>query len=190
MFKSSILAGMFIAVAGMLYLIIGGIEGAILFSVGLLGVVIFNAHLFTGKAGFVSSIKDVTNLFYIILVGNMIGVALVSLPMRLAEYNLTDVADELIKLRLDSSYVSCYIKGMFCGLLMTTAVYGVTKNTYLPLVFSVPAFILCGFYHSIADWSYWLMSSYDLNYLGKWVVIVLGNFVGCNLPNLLRLRSI
>ena len=40
MFKSSILAGMFIAVAGMLYLIIGGIEGAILFSVGLLGVVI------------------------------------------------------------------------------------------------------------------------------------------------------
>lgn len=100
MFKSSILAGMFIAVAGMLYLIIGGIEGAILFSVGLLGVVIFNAHLFTGKAGFVSSIKDVTNLFYIILVGNMIGVALVSLPMRLAEYNLTDVADELIKLHI------------------------------------------------------------------------------------------
>jgi len=189
MFRRSILAGMFIAIASMLYLLIGGIEGAVLFSVGLLGVVTFNAHLFTGRAGFIDSLKSVTYLFSIILIGNMIGVALVSLPIRLAEYNLTDAADKLIELRLNSSYVSCYIRSMFCGLLMTTAVYGVSKNTYLPLLFSVPAFILCGFYHSIADWSYWLMSSHDLNYLPKWLVIVLGNFAGCNLPNALKSRS-
>lgn len=195
MFKSSILAGMFIAVAGMLYLIIGGIEGAILFSVGLLGVVIFNAHLFTGKAGFVSSVRSVADLFGIILIGNVIGVMIVAGLLRLADYNVSSIASGIIESRINSSMISCFVKGIFCGLLMTTAVYGVKeKNTYLPLLFSIPAFILCGFYHSIADCFYFSMIdfsnfAYVEFYLPRWVVIVLGNFIGCNLPNLLRFRS-
>ena len=46
-----ILAGIFISIAGIIYLKVGGIPGAVLFSLGLLGVVECQGKLFTGLAG-------------------------------------------------------------------------------------------------------------------------------------------
>ena len=43
---------MMISLGCTVYLKIGGIVGAILFSIGLLGVVTYQLNLFTGKAGF------------------------------------------------------------------------------------------------------------------------------------------
>ena len=69
------------------------------------------------------------------------------------------------------------------------------EDKYLPLLFGVPVFILCGFLHSIADAFYisvlpfeFLESNFNVilyNYIG----IVIGNFIGCNLVKIIRLKK-
>ena len=49
-FALSIIAGLFIGIAGFGYLAVGGIPGAILFAFGLIGVVSYKCKLFTGTA--------------------------------------------------------------------------------------------------------------------------------------------
>ena len=69
---------------------------------------------------------------------------------------------------------------------MTLAVQGTDKGRWLPLLFGIPAFILCGFPHCIADAFY--IASLPLDYITAHAVdlsafycaIVAGNFLGCN----------
>ena len=90
----------------------------------------------------------------------------------------------------------CGLLGIGCGFIMTTAVkFAKDKDKYLPLLFGVPVFILCGFLHSIADAFYisvlpfeFLESNFNVilyNYIG----IVIGNFIGCNLVKIIRLKK-
>jgi formate/nitrite transporter FocA (FNT family) len=75
-------------------------------------------------------------------------------------------------------------RGIGCGILMELAVWSYReKGTVLGVLFCVPAFILSGFYHSVADAFYYLVS-YDK--LGIWVlwiypITVIGNFIGCSI---------
>lgn len=185
--KKSMLAGMFIALAGMVYLTVGGINGSLLFNIGLLGVTLYQANLFTGKAGFLGK-SDYPYLFYNILFGNLIGVSFVALLLQLADYNVSETANNIINGRIESSYLATLIKGIFCGFLMTTAIEGVKNKTYLPLLWCVPVFILSGYYHSIADWFYFSMTNYNnyIYYLPKWFIILIGNTIGCNIPRFLK----
>jgi formate/nitrite transporter FocA (FNT family) len=70
---------------------------------------------------------------------------------------------------------------------MTTAVTFARKNQYMPLLFAVPLFIVCGFPHCVADAFYYLCVPLDFflsdpfGILGLYVCIVLGNLIGCNL---------
>jgi formate/nitrite transporter FocA (FNT family) len=70
---------------------------------------------------------------------------------------------------------------------MTTAVQFARQKQYLPLLFGVPLFIICGFTHCVADAFYYLCVPFAfwklhaLEILGVYVCIVLGNLVGCNL---------
>lgn len=64
------------------------------------------------------------------------------------------------------------------------------KQQWLPLLFGVPVFILCGFTHCIADAFYYCMASPSL-LLGNagmilltYVLVVIGNLAGCNLYRL------
>lgn len=47
----SILAGIMISIACVTYLSAGGVVGALLFTMGLLGILFYQMKLFTGKAG-------------------------------------------------------------------------------------------------------------------------------------------
>lgn len=181
--RKSIFAGMMIAIAGMAYLSVGGIEGAVLFSFGLLAITLYQANLFTGKIGFLSFNKY-PYLFYNILCGNLIGVSLVSILLQLAGYNVNEQVSMIINSRIENSYTSCLIKAIFCGVLMTVSIYGYLKNTMLPLLWAVPVFILSGYYHSIAEWFYFAMNGYNnfVEYFPKWIIIVCGNVIGCNIP--------
>jgi formate/nitrite transporter FocA (FNT family) len=85
-----------------------------------------------------------------------------------------------------------FIRAIFCGFLMTTAVKFARENRWLPLLFAVPVFILAGFYHSIADAFY--ICAADLNTITNavrinWGMTILGNFVGCNLYRIKFLES-
>jgi formate/nitrite transporter FocA (FNT family) len=66
---------------------------------------------------------------------------------------------------------------------MTTAVQFGREGKFLPLLFGVPVFILCGFAHSVADAFYFLAvpELYSIDLLMVYIAEVLGNFVGCNL---------
>ena len=68
-----IIAGFMISLGGYLYLTLGGLVGALFFSIGLLTILHFNFQLFTGKAGLLST-KQISCLRLVaIWIGNLIG---------------------------------------------------------------------------------------------------------------------
>ena len=169
---SSIFAGICISIGCIVNLMSGGgLAGAVLFTFGLIAVVHYRYKLYTGTAGFVNNIYELTTLFIIILLGNAIK-------------DLNEYAYNISLTRMDVNWLQALIRAMLCGFLMTTAVKFARENKWLPLLFAVPVFILAGFYHSIAD-SFYLFcaDTYKDIDVGKcnYITIIIGNFIGCNI---------
>lgn len=198
-FKSSILAGITIGIAGWGYLANSNIIGAILFSFGLLTVVSYRMKLYTGTAGFVDfknengKIVITKPLLELLLVlgGNIIGCLLVGLLARLSPMDLTGSAQTILEGRLAIGAIRGGLLAIGCGFIMTTAVTFARKGQYLPLLFGVPLFIMCGFPHCVADAYYYLTVPFDFiannfsDVLVFYIAIVFGNFIGCNLYRLI-----
>lgn len=189
-FSSSILAGICIAFGGIAYLKVGGLAGAILFTFGLLTVVHYKLKLFTGTAGFFESKKDLYNLF-LILLGNIVGTSIVALLVNIAMPTLVPVASEILAKRMENTILSTLILGIGCGFVMTTAVTFGREDKFLPLLFGVPLFIMCGFLHSIADAFYYAVAyaSLTIKVIPIYISIVFGNFIGCNLYRIIFLTK-
>ncbi len=187
--RSSVLAGIAIGIAGFGYLAIGGLAGAVLFSFGLLTVVGYRLKLYTGTAGFIK--KNELGQLFLILGGNIVGCLLVALLSRMSPLGLQESAQKILELRLATGALRCGLLGIGCGFIMTTAVTFAREKNYLPLLFGVPMFIICGFTHCVADAFYYLcvplgfMKEHALEILGVYACIVLGNFIGCNLYRLI-----
>lgn len=191
LFRSSIFAGIAIGTAGFGFLAAGlqsaygSLAGAVLFSFGLLTVVGYKLKLYTGTAGFISK-NEVGDLF-LILLGNIVGCLCVSLLARVSPLEIQTAAQKVLQLRLDTGALKCGLLAIGCGFIMTTAVNFARKGQYLPLLFGVPLFIVCGFPHCVADAFYFLcvpftfIEAHFLPVMGLYVCIVLGNLVGCNL---------
>lgn len=175
---SSILAGICIGLGGYVNLVMGGIIGAVMFSFGLLSVVHYKYDLYTGKAGFFTNKVEFAELF-LIIIGNFIGCWLMSLVFVQCSLGLAN-AQAVVDTILNKSLLKVFILAIPCGFIMSTAVAFARKGQYLPLLFGVPLFIVCGFRHSIADIFYYCAAS-DFK-LEPWLCAVLGNFVGCNIP--------
>ena len=187
--KSSILAGICIGIAGFGFLALGGIAGAVLFAFGLITVVCYKLKLYTGTAGFI--VKGEVGKLLIILIGNIVGCLLVSLLARLSPMDLQGAAQKILSGRLAIGPVRAGLLAIGCGFLMTTAVTFARRNQWLPLLFAVPMFILCGFPHCIADAFYYLTVPFQFIKENFWsvlllyVCLVIGNFIGCNLYRLI-----
>lgn len=205
--KLSIFAGISISLGGAVFLNVGGVAGAVLFAFGLLTVVHYKLKLYTGTAGFIKKgeLKDLL----LILGGNIIGCFITAMTVKFCASDVvmlsTDVfsqpkesvinsitvaADAIVQKRLATGPVKCGILGIWCGMIMTTAVNFARKGQMLPLLFGVPLFILCGFTHCIADAFYYCAASWDavcaqpIKLLVTYLFTVLGNFAGCNLYRL------
>jgi len=185
MFRSSILAGICIGIAGFGYLAEKSIIGAVLFAFGLLTVVHYALKLYTGTAGFIKK-GEVCQLF-LILGGNLIGCLLVAMMVRCSPMPLQETAQKILEGRLANGPLFGGILSIGCGFIMTTAVTFARQGKNLPLLFGVPLFIMCGFPHCVADAFYYMCVPVDF-LLANWasilvfyVSIVAGNFVGCNL---------
>lgn len=186
----AILAGICIGIGALVNLKVGDIGGAILFAFGLSAVVSMGFNLFTGKAQYASSanMKDLI----IMLLFNILTCAIISLTLVRPNPDLRVIANEIILHRLSQPWVA-FGGSIGCGFIMTAAVRGVTdKQTYIPLLLGVPTFILCGFPHCIADVVY-LTAADDvyvtptvalLVWLILYPLIIVGNFIGCNLYRL------
>ena len=190
--RSSIFAGICIGTAGFGFLAsgiqaetYGSLVGAVLFSLGLLAVVGYKLKLYTGTAGFIE--KNQVGELFLILLGNIIGCLCLALLARVSPMDIQSAAQNILELRLRTGALRCGLLGIGCGFLMTTAVTFARQEKYLPLLFGVPLFIVCGFTHCVADAFYYLcvpvafMKAHALQVLGVYVCIVIGNLIGCNL---------
>ena len=184
----SAFAGLLIGTGGLVYLRVGGVPGAVLFAFGLLCVVMCQAQLFTGKAGFLPY-KDVLRLA-IMIVGNAAGCLFAAY---IAKYVANDAVhtnlSAILAARSGASWHSLLATSAGTGMIMTLAVYGARKQHYLPLLFGVPVFILCGLPHCVADAFYYALAALEGNWQwwipGAWFLAILGNYMGCNIPRIL-----
>ena len=179
-FIKAIFAGIMIGIAGLISIGAGGsYPGAILFSIGLM-IIVFNGYnLYTGKIGYASSFKE-TPKFLMYICGNFIGTFLVSLCTTVS-------TQELVLTKLSTPALLVFAKAIGCGFLMYLAVDTYKKHNSMLGVFGcVPAFILAGFEHSIADMFYILCGGiYNLKVLGFIIIVIIGNAVGALLHKLL-----
>lgn len=192
---SSIFAGILIGIAGWGFLA-NPVLGMFLFCVGLIGVVKYGVKLYTGTAGFLTGWGDVLPLF-IILLGNIIGCLAVATVSLWSPMALPEAATGIIAARLKTGWFGTGLLAIGCGLLMSFAVDFARKNRdfsdWLPLLFAVPAFILCGFPHCVADAFYccvYLLNADEVAWgslLAYYASIVVGNFIGCNAYRLITI---
>lgn len=180
-FLKSIFAGIMIGIAGLIYLnVTPNWVGAILFSIGLITICMLGYNLYTGKVGYVSSYKDIPKMIKYII-GNFIGVFLVSLTSK------TSSAD-LVAAKMQIPWMLLLLKSIGCGFLMYIAVDVYKKNkSIIGIVCCIPAFILAGFEHSIADMLYLCCSgTFTLQYLVFIAIVIIGNAIGALLHKLIK----
>lgn len=168
--RKSLLGGLCIAIATFVYLTNPGIIGAVLFSFGLLAVLESDAYLYTGIVGFIGKPHNIKVFFHVlffllaIYIANVAACQImgffgcISLPQE-----AIDLANEITVNRINTSWGILLIKSMSCGFIMTMAVLGYKRGNYLPLLFGIPTFILCGFPHSVADAVYFAIYQYSDN---------------------------
>lgn len=180
--RSAIIAGICISIGCVVNLRVGGVAGAVLFAFGLLAVVHYKLKLYTGTAGFIRAKGD-WSMLGTVLVGNIIGCALTALACSYAQPDILPPDLAIVQSRLAKGPLACFLLAIGCGFIMTTAVEFGREGRYLPLLFGVPVFILCGFTHSVADAFYFLSvpELYSFDLLLLYFCEVVGNFVGCNL---------
>lgn len=191
LFRSAVFAGIAIGTAGFGFLAAGlqssygSLAGAVLFSFGLLTVVGYKLKLYTGTAGFIK--KNETADLFMILLGNIIGCLCMALLSRMSPLDIQAAAQKILELRMGTGPLKCALLAIGCGFIMTTAVHFARQGQYLPLLFGVPLFIVCGFPHCVADAFYFLcvpfafIKAHFWGVIGLYVCLVLGNLVGCNL---------
>lgn len=183
-----LLAGAAIGIAATVYMKVGGVVGAIMFAFGLIAVVMLQLPLFTGQSQFVwnSGRRDYAVLGLMLLL-NLVGCSLIAALT--ANDAVRESAYKIVQTRIDNGILLNCLLAIPCGFIMTTAVQGAAvKKNWLPLLFGVPAFIICGFPHCVADAYYYSAVGFtELGFYGFGTVLaaylptVVGNFIGCNL---------
>lgn len=142
-------------------------------------------------SGFVATKNDLQWL-PLILAGNIVGCILTALAVRYSQPSLPENALAVFNSRLTLGLVPCFLMGIGCGFIMTAVVKYAREGKFLPLLFGVPVFILCGFLHSIADAFYISMLPTEIlqvrfgEIMAVYAMVVAGNFVGCNLVRIIR----
>jgi formate/nitrite transporter FocA (FNT family) len=190
-FVLAIGAGLCIGIGGAVYLMCPSkLLGAVLFSVGLLTILVFKLKLFTGMTGYIfgeqHKFKYILTLL-ITWVGNFTGTFLVGILLRNSRLALTLIpaAQQVVAPKLEDSWYSLMILGVFCGMLMYIGVDSFKKSqnqfstlsTLMPVI-CVSTFILAGFEHCIADMFYCTAAGLSLDSLLVLMFVTVGNIIG------------
>ncbi len=200
----SVLAGAFIALAGVAATIAGTLGGklatAAVFPAGLAMVILAGSELFTGNCLFLMPIlgRNCTvfgaiRCWFVVYLGNFIGAILVTLAVTFGG-TLDTVGEAVIATavgKADLSFGVAFLRGILCNFLVCLAVWmafcaksagGKIVSLYGPIFL----FVLCGFEHSIAN-MYYIPAGIFLSggsavswggFFGNLVPVTLGNIVG------------
>lgn len=171
-----VLAGLYISFGGQLFLVtvasgLSEVIGGIMFSVGLILVVIAGAELFTGNvtliigvlSGVIKKRKVLAN-WVTVYIGNFIGSMLFAWMMSKsglfgspdALNNLGAAAAQVAAAKLAIPFWQAVIRAVFCNMLVILAIIMSVMakdivSKILAIVFPITAFVACGFEHSIAN---------------------------------------
>ena len=182
-----IYAGLMIGIGGVVYLAVEDkVVGSFLFAVGLLTVCMYGLNLYTGKIGYIL-INKVSYLWELLLslIGNFIGTFIVGNLLRLTRFSgYSNIAKEIVTLKLNDNLISIFILSVFCGVLMYIAVNNYKKvnseiGKYIGIFICVMTFILCGFEHCVANMFYFSIANvWSYKVLLYLLIMVLGNSLG------------
>ncbi len=187
---NGLLAGILISIGGSVFLgsysidsgMLGRTVGSIFFSTALLCICFKGYALYTGKIGYIfdNHKKDDISLLVWCLVGNIIATIGIGLALRQAIPNLGVAAEELCRLRLEQAWWQTLVRAIFCGFLVYLAVSIFREHkSSLAILLGIPAFILAGYEHSIADMFYFgTAGMLDWSALRFIALVVLGNSIG------------
>lgn len=162
---NSFLASLMIIIGCIVYLQVGGIFGAILFSFALLTICSRGYHLYTGRVGLVSistGIKLWEKFLYcvVILLLNFVFTYLFGTFIRSVGIGV-EVAQQMCAVKLTKSALETFVDGLLCGVIMYIAVQIFLENkSVFGILIGVPVFIMAGFEHSIADMGYLSIAGY------------------------------
>ena len=179
LFTLATLAGAFIALGAMLYLVAitehglglgpGRLLGGIAFSLGLVLVVIAGAELFTGNCLIVMAYADgliagreLVYNWIVALLGNLAGALATAFMLYLAgtmsmgEGAVLATLHGVVAAKTDLSWMEAFMRGVLCNVLVCLAVwlsYAARSATgkLLCVIFPVAAFVALGFEHSVAN---------------------------------------
>ena len=181
----AIAAGILISIGGCVFLACyNDVKwvGAILFAVALLCICRKGYSLFTGKVGYLVNdhSADYWHVVGTSLLGNAIACCGVGLTIAYAMPHLNATAAAICAAKLEQTLLSTVVRAILCGVLMYMAVsIYKEKNSIAGICFCVPAFILAGFEHSIANMFYFgaanMLNVQSILYL---CVVIVGNAAG------------
>ncbi len=197
-----ILAGILISLGGAVFLACYLPEipyarfiGSFLFPLALICICMRGYALYTGKIGLIleNHKKADISLLLLCLLGNLLGTMICGYLIGWILPNLKATAVVLCTGKLQQGeggmlYLVGGLRAVFCGLLVYLSV-DIWRNhkTVVGIVFCIPAFILSGFEHSIADMFYFACSGIATwQAFGYLMMIILGNSVGALVIPLLR----
>jgi formate/nitrite transporter len=166
----SFMAGLYIAMAGHLYLAIGGgVLGAVFFPTGLIAVLLTSAELFTGDAlvfvasvlGGKVSIRSLCRNWTVSWICNMAGCLawaffMVYLPDSLEDLNKSEYAVTVALNKAYQPWGTIFLKGIGANFMVCLGVWQFTcaeevAGKVLALFFPIAGFVIIGFDHCIAN---------------------------------------
>lgn len=183
----SILAGLLISLAGIVYLNCPDkIVGSLLFSLGLISVILLEAKLFTGVVGYVNSKRSILDSL-LILVFNLVAATVVGLIYRCGSAAAVSIAESKLLVFSESWWLTG-LKSIGCGAAIYLAVEGYKKSkSLIPVILGVMVFILAGWNHCIADCFYMAAGSSSVLAIPYLLVVIVGNSIGSLLIRFLQL---
>ena len=143
--------------------------GAFFFSIGLLGVFYFNLNLFTGKIGFVRTKKDIIYALLIFAANILAAVLFFIIPQVTFDFAA----------KLANPWYLILFKGFICGILIHLCVDQYHGGRPWVTLIGVPAFILSGSEHCIADMIYLVLTrSFTFEAFSFVILVAIGNSLG------------
>ena len=179
LFMLGVLAGAFIALGAMFFVIVKSdntlgfaatqLVGGVAFSLGLILVIVAGAELFTGNNllalawahGKISSI-DVLSNWLVVCIANFIGASAMAVMIFFSghlDMNSGAIAETYLKIaaaKCELTFWEAFLRGMLCNVLVCMAVWMALAgrsviDKVVVIVFPITAFVAAGFEHSIAN---------------------------------------
>lgn len=178
-FVLSMMAGAFIAMGAMFFLLVSGdpdlpfavqrVLGGALFSLGLLLVVVCGAELFTGNTMIVMTAASkkiswgaVIKNWIVVFVGNFVGALIIVGLVYLSGMHTMNggiVGSTMVSVasgKMTPDWITLFAKGIMCNFLVCLAVWiayaGKTvADKMLGILLPIAAFVACGFEHCVAN---------------------------------------